>query len=128
MREVKLPSGATLKVKAAPFSDSKALYQAVLKEMRGVELKSETRTMELYKNLFCAGFSSKEIESTLVPCLERCTYNDHKIGPDTFEADKAREDYVTVCVEVAKENISPFLKSLYAECQRISVMFEKSPA
>jgi hypothetical protein len=35
MREVKLKSGAVLKLQAAPFKDAKALYQALLREMKG---------------------------------------------------------------------------------------------
>ena len=34
MKEVKLPSGAVLIIRLSPFSDSKALYQAVLKELQ----------------------------------------------------------------------------------------------
>jgi hypothetical protein len=128
MREMKLPSGAVLKIKAAPWAEAKALYKAVLKEMREVEIKGKTDVLEMYKNLFCTGFSSDEIDSCLSVCMKRCTYNDLKIDQDTFEKEEAREDYVTVCVEIAKENVLPFLKSLYAEFQRISAEIEGNQA
>lgn len=128
MREMQLPSGAVLKINAAPWAEAKALYKAMLKEMRDVEINTKSEALDLYKNLFCVGFASNEIEACLAQCLKRCTYNDLKIDNDTFEKVETREDYVTVCVEVAKENVFPFLKSLYAEFQRISVMIEGSQA
>jgi hypothetical protein len=132
MKEVKLPSGAVLKVSPAPFKDAKALYQALLKEARGIEINSKTEMAEIYKNLFCTGFSSEEVERVLWVCLARCTYNsgkgDLKIDGDTFEPVEARDDYMQVCVEVAKENVLPFVKSLYAEYKRMLSMTENVQA
>ena len=126
MREVKLPSGATLKIGLAPFADSKALYQALLAEGKGIELNAGTDTVSLFKQFFCSGFSSKEIEQCLWKCMERCTYNggkgDLKIDQDTFEPVEAREDFLVVCIEVGKENVSPFLKSLFVEYERFLAM------
>lgn len=115
MREVKLPSGAILVLNPAPFADSKALYQAVLKEAKGVAFTTKVEMGNVYKDLFCAGFSSPEIEKCLWVCMPRCTYNKLKITEDTFEPVSAREDFIIVCMEVAKENIHPFVKSLFAE-------------
>lgn len=115
----KLPSGAELAFNPAPFSDAKALYQAILDELRAVafigldldDLEKEVPT-DLIKNLFCAGFASKKIEAALWECFKRARYNGQKITEDTFEPINAREDYSVVCVEVARENIAPFAKSL----------------
>lgn len=118
-KEVKLPSGAVLKITPARFEESRALYQAILKEAKGVIIGSKTEMASVYKDLFCIGFASKEIEACLWECFKRCTYgkgtSDLKIDNDTFEPTEARDDYLTVCMEVAKENIHPFVKSLYAE-------------
>lgn len=123
MREVELPSGATLKITCAEFVVSKALYQAVIKELRGV--KGE-KVEDLLKEVFCAGFSSPEIEACLWECFKRCMYNSGagnlQITTDTFEPVERRDDYMKVCVEVAKENILPFVKSLYAEFQHFLLM------
>lgn len=120
-REVKLPSGAVLKVQPAPFTDAKALYQAVLAEAKGVEISKEIDMGNLLKTILMSAFSSPRIESTLWVCFQNCTYNtgtpgagDLKIDKDTFEPVAARGDYTTVCMEVGEENISPFVKSLYA--------------
>lgn len=120
MKSVKMPSGATLKISPAPFVDAYALYQAVLVELRGVTVTETEFTGNLLKNILCAGFGSKAIETRLWTCLARCTYNDGvsgdlKITLDTFEPVERRGDYVKVCVEVARENVAPFASSLYAE-------------
>ena len=132
MKEMKLPSGAILKIGLSPFSDAKELCQAVLKEVKKLEFSSKTEMSTLYKEIFCAGFSSKNIEKYLWKCMQRCTYNDGKgdlkIDDQTFESVTAREDYMSVCIEVAKENIMPFMKSLYAEFQRILATVESTPA
>lgn len=132
MREHKLPSGAILKVSPAPFKEAKALYQAILKEGRGIEVSSKTELAALYKEIFCAGFSSVEVERCLEACFKRCQYCDSrgelKIDESTFEPVNARDDYMTVCMEVAKENVLPFVKSLYAEYQRIIAMTDKDQA
>jgi hypothetical protein len=119
MTEVTLPSGAVLKITPADFETSKALYQAFLEEMKVIKLSGKDEMADVFKNLACIGFSSKKIETCLWKCFERVTYNsgngDLKISKDTFEPVAAREDYMAVCIAVAKENILPFMKSLYAE-------------
>jgi len=120
MIEKKLPSGATLKFTLAPFAEAKALYQSCLEELRGLRVDpKEEVDVNLFKDLFCTGLSSKKIEACLEVCLKRAIYNngkgDLKIGDDTFEPVEARQDYIPACFEVAKENIAPFVKSLYAE-------------
>lgn len=131
-REVKLDSGATLRIQMAPFDASKNLYQAILRELNVVEIAGKVQMGELYKNLFCRGFASPEIEACLWPCLKCCTYDDGngelKIDKDSFEPVERRADFVYVCMEVAHDNVSPFMKGLYAEYIRRLSMVEKDPA
>ncbi len=119
MREVKLPSGAVLKIQPAPFAVAKSLYQALLKEMKGIAIGPQSNMQDMFKDAFCIGLSSLEIEACLWECFKRCTYNggagDLKIDDQTFEPVERRDDYVKVCVEVGRENVLPFGKSLYAE-------------
>lgn len=116
LKEFVCPSGAVLKIGLSPFADSKTLYQALLKELKDVHLDSKMEMSTLFKELFCIGFSSPEIEKALKVCLKRCTYDsgkgEFKIDDSTFEPLEAREDYMSVCMEVAKENVLPFMKSL----------------
>ena len=115
-KEFTLPSGAVLQVNLAPFADSKALYQAVLEEVRGISINDDQDIgVNLIKDLFCTGFSSKKIEATLEKCLARCLYKGERITKDSFEDAEARGDYMKVLIEVTKENILPFVKSLSAE-------------
>lgn len=129
MRKVKLPSGAELTIQPAPFVDSKNLYQALLKELKEVKIDLKMEMANLYKELFCVGFSSPQIEACLWKCLERCTYDNGKLGPlkidkDTFESIEAREDYMTVCTEVTKDNVSPFVKTLFADYAQFTQTIE----
>lgn len=121
-KEVTLPSGAVLRITPAPFAVAKDLYQAVLRELRFIPIQSENEFGELLKNIFTAGFSSKEIERLAMKCMERCTYDagdgQEKFTDKTFEPVEAREDYSVVFFEVVKENINPFAKSLWREYQK----------
>lgn len=128
MREVKLPSGATLKIGVAPFDDSRALFQAVLKEAKAVEMNTQRQMGDFLKDLFCTGFSSREVQVCLDKCLARCTVDGAKIDGDTFEPAARREDYIVVCTEVLVENISPFAKSLFAQLGTVSAMIVSSQA
>lgn len=114
-RKVKLPSGATLKIGVAPFADSKNLYQALLRELRGVNVAGEIDFRTLWKDLFCIGFSSPDVDAAMSPCLARCLYDEQKITDATFEPVKCREDYLRVLMEVARDNVDPFAKQLFAE-------------
>jgi hypothetical protein len=115
MKEVTLPSGATLKITPSPFAVARDLFQAVTDELKAVHISASTEIdVNLFKDMFCAGLSSKRIEKCLMECLKKATYNGLKITEDTFEPVEAREDYVHVMLEVAKENLAPFMKSLFA--------------
>lgn len=116
MIEKKLPSGAVLKLSLAPFAEAKELYQAVLSEVKNVKTSMDQEIdINMFKDLLCTGFSSKKIEDAMAPCLRRCTIDGLKIDEQTFEPEERRQDYVIVYWEVARANIFPFLKSLYAE-------------
>lgn len=124
MRKVTLPSGAILEIGEAPFATAKALWQALMREMKLVAISQKGEVSEMLKNAFCAGFSSPEVEACLWECMRRCLYNGLKIDDGTFEPTKARGDYIKVCVEVAKDNVSPFAKSLYADYKTFMGMTE----
>jgi hypothetical protein len=125
MREVTLPSGAILKINPARFDESKALHQALLREFNKVHIDADLENEKVdvvnpAKDALCLAFSSQEVEACLWKCLIHCTYNDgasgdSKILPITFEPQQARGDFIEVCVEVAQDNIAPFVKSLYAK-------------
>ncbi len=118
--KIDLPSGKVLDISTSPFADSRALYQAVLEEVKGLDIDPKTEMdVKFFKDLFCIGLSSKKIESALEKCFDRSTYDGKRITKDTFEPIEAREDYLDVCFHIAKENILPFTKSLSARYSHI---------
>lgn len=114
MREVTLPSGAILKVAPAPFADALALNEAVMRVLRGVPVNARSELGEALKSMCCDFVASPEVKRALAPCMARCMYGGLKIDDTSFEAKEKRGDYYDVVYEVAKENLEPFLKSLYA--------------
>ena len=127
---MKLPSGAELEITLAPFSDGRSLYQALLEELRPMKMDDQAEVdVNLFKDLFCAGFSSKKVESALFACMKRCTYNGVRIVDvdAIFEPETAREDYFSVCFEVAKRNLTPFTKDLYAKFSQVQGLLKSSP-
>lgn len=113
---MKLPSGRELQVTLSPFKISKTLFQAMLDELRVMEVNPDTNIdTNFWKNAFCAGFSSKKVEICLNECFERAIIDKVKVGDDSFEKVEHRDDYLAVCLEVARVNVSPFTKTLFAE-------------
>lgn len=97
----------------ASFREANALQKAIAKETKKLEVKGDLDlNYEFMKNLLCSALASDEIEAALKPCLKRCLYGDFKIDENTFEDVEARQDYFTVCFEVIKENLLPFVKGL----------------
>ena len=129
MADITLSSGATVVITAAPFADSKELFQAVLRELQistdGTDSKSEVSVM--LTRFLAAGFSSKEVEKCLWKCALRCTHNGVKIVPETFEPVERRPDYMECMLAVAKENLNPFLKSLFAEFKNALSLIQSIP-
>lgn len=126
-KKVQLPSGAELVIGVSDFEVAKDLYQAVLDEIKHLQLDPNAEIdSNLYKNLFCAGFSSKKIEACIYKCFEKCLYGGARITKATFEPVQAREDYMSICFEVVQENITPFMKNLYVKYQDILAQIQKN--
>jgi len=112
---MKLPSGAELEITLSPFKISKKLYQTILKAMKGLEIDPGMEVdVSFIKDMMCELLSNEEVELALDECMKRVKYNGHRISEDTFEDEKARQDYILVCKEVALRNVLPFMKNLFA--------------
>lgn len=118
MKEVKLPSGAVLKIGIVPFDACNELKKAVMQEVKGISIARVKDVMDVSKDYICTVFGSDAVEMKLWECMKRCTYNsgkgDLKLDKDTFEAIEARQDFTEVQIEVGMECLGPFGKSLYA--------------
>lgn len=112
----KLSSGASLRINIASFTDGRALYQSILREMKILKISEDQDIdVNLLKDMFCILLSSEEIEKKILVCANKALYNDIKITEETFEPVEAREDYIECLYHVALENIRPFGKALIAE-------------
>lgn len=119
--KVSLPSGAELEMTLAPFLEGEKLFSATAECLKAVKvdgLNTEdlAASFESLKNAVLACITSKEMKDALLACLKRCTYNGQRITSwDVFEDLKAREDYLSVCWEVVKFNLTPFTKNLFSK-------------
>lgn len=114
--KVSLPSGAVLEMTMAPFLEGRKLLAAISSCIKSVKVDADLgqqSSLNSLKDVFLGCLTSKEVEDALLDCLKRCTYNGQRITSwDIFEDLKAREDYMTVCLEVSKFNLAPFTKNL----------------
>lgn len=124
MKEITLKSGTVLKLGTIPFAEAKALYQAVLSVGKDVTFNTKQDYAAIVKDVFCFGFSSPKVDACLAVCFSRCLYNGLKIEDSLFEDEKAREDYIEVCMEVAEYALAPFLKGLYAKLNLVISMMQ----
>lgn len=124
--EVTLSSGAKLMLGHTPFTESKALYQALLEQAKEVTIDFNTDLdINLFKDLFIAAATSQKVDACMWVCLKRCLYNGQQITEQTFEPIEARKDYVKVIMEVAQHNVAPFFESLRSAYSQVQAR-EKS--
>jgi hypothetical protein len=121
IKEITLNSGKVLKVDLCEFEIGKDLFQAVMEEIKALKMdENASIDVNFYKDLFCAYISSKRIESCVWRCFDKVIYDNMKVNKDLFNTNlQAREDYLDIVWEVAKENLAPFTKNLYAQFSRI---------
>lgn len=117
--KVSLPSGAELEMTLAPFLEGRRLSKAVANCLKKVNIDSNTEleaNINTLKDVFVECLTSQEVEDSILLCLKRCTYNKQRVTSwDIFEDVNARQDYISVCWEVCKFNLAPFMKSLFAK-------------
>lgn len=120
--KVSLPSGAELEITLAPFLEGEKLFSATAECLKSVNFDGKIDIEELsagfnsLKDAFLACITSREMKDALLSCLKRCTYNGQRITSwDIFDDANARQDYLTVCWEVCKFNLAPFMKSLISK-------------
>lgn len=115
-QKITLPSGAVLEMTMAPFQEGRKLQVAVSKALKSVNLSANIENANALKDAFIEVSTSKEVEDAILACLKRCTYNNERIlNWEFFEDINRREDYFSVCWEVVKFNLYPFMKRLFAQ-------------
>lgn len=132
MKEVRLPSGAVLKIGSIPFDPSNELKKAVMVKVLQIPITSKNEVLNVSKDMLCLLLSDERVEQCLWKCMERCLYSDSrgelKIDKGTFEPFDCRQDFIDVQAAVAEECLMPFSKGLFALLQRVlALVGETSP-
>ena len=125
--KVSLPSGAELEMTLAPFMEGERLFSATAECLKGVKVDGNADVSDLTSNLnslkdmFLSCLTSQAMKEAILACLKRCTYNKQRITSwDIFDDINAREDYLAVCWEVVKFNLTPFTKSLISKFNEVT--------
>lgn len=120
--KVSLPSGAELEMTLAPFLEGEKLFSATAECLKkvtldgNIDIQDFTAGFNSLKDAFLSCATSKEMKDAILGCLKRCTYNGQRITSwDIFDDADARQDYLIVCWEVVKFNLTPFTKNLFSK-------------
>tara|TARA_R110000744_G_scaffold185884_2_gene305276 strand:- start:1242 stop:1661 length:420 start_codon:yes stop_codon:yes gene_type:complete len=127
--EFKAPSGAKVVVNPADWESTISLQSAISKDIAGnkfsLGMKNEEGEQD-FSDLVRVAFSisgSSDVREALYSCLSRCTRSGEKITKETFEEVEARQDFIQICIECAKINLSPFQVGLrFAFSQGLQMM------
>lgn len=125
--EVSLKSGSKLRITISELEVCDELFDSFCEELKKVSFTKDQDYIDLIKNVLTYSISSKRFKNAVKKCFDRCLYNDLKITKDTFEKVSSREDYIDVIFEVAKANLSPFMKGLFSQFGKVSELIEKLP-
>ena len=116
MNEVVLETGRKIRISLASFEVGKNLYQVITEELTRLKINfNDDIDVNFFKDVLCVFLSSKKIEEALWKCAEKCLYENTKITPAVFEDETAREDFFEVMYLIARRNIDPFAKALFAK-------------
>ncbi|MDR3244661.1 MAG: hypothetical protein LBT79_07935 [Elusimicrobiota bacterium] len=120
--KVVLPSGAQLEMSLASFQEGEALFSSVAECLKStkIDMKQDVGNIEENINSLKDGLlsclTSKKVKDCILVCLKRCIYNGQKISDwSFFDNINLRVDYLNVCWEVARFNLYPFTKNLFAK-------------
>ena len=129
MTEIPLPSGANLKITPAPFKDSRALLQVVMRKVQEINVPDGAAKLTILRKILASSLSSPEVDTCIWVCFKRCLVNDGVsdavITEQYFE--DHREDYMLACIEVELVNILPFLNGLSSELKTQDAVKESTP-
>lgn len=113
MTEFTAKSGAKVVINLAPWGDAKALKAAIEREASssGLKLDANADAASLIASILHID-SSDFVDRAIWPCLARCTRNDAKIIPATFDSADARQDYYEIVSQCLMENFRPLVEGL----------------
>ena len=121
MKEIKVPSGAEVKLVYGGFQASMNLKKAIseaLTSQGGLALKGLNKDADLSEAipLILAIDSSEKVHDCIFECLKKSTYNKEKITKDTFDENEDMiQDYYPIAIACIKRNIRPLSPSLFSK-------------
>ena len=132
-----LPSGTKMGIEIASWGVVGILRRALAKEMKAVDIQLSDSVLGAalskdpraimaalggsdvngLKNIVMQLLGSQEVEEAVFMCMVKCTLQPEgeavqKITAATFEPEARREDFIPAAVEVIRQNLTPFIKSL----------------
>jgi hypothetical protein len=120
MKEIKVPSGAEVKLAYGGFQASMNLKRAISEAVtsQGDLLKGldEDSNISEMIPLVLAADSSERVHDCIFECLKKSTYNKEKITKNTFDENEDMiQDYYPIVIACIKRNLSPFFPSLFSK-------------
>lgn len=110
-----LKSGKKLEIDIAPIETGLTLYRAILIECKGANLdlsvaEEDTIYSMLLKNKeACLNvLSSEAVLEAVKSCCDKVVYDKQRFSMELFDKVENREDFISVMMIVAMENIRPF--------------------
>lgn len=129
--DLTVKSGAKVVINTAPFEDALALNNAIGQLLPSIDIKMDAElnidVASMAKVMVVVG-TQAPVQTLVMKCLARCTYNGQAITPSTFEPVTAREDYYECAIACVKENIGPFVNSLFSQFSGLLEAMPKNPA
>lgn len=121
-KEITFKNGHEAVINIASFSKAMKLKNAIAKALLKENIDISKLDFENLNSLFSgllAVDSDEDVNKAIFDCLAKSLYNKEKITIDTFEDEKARENYYLILIECLKLNLSPFIKPLISKFQDI---------
>lgn len=116
-QKVYLPSGKEIISQPSTFEKGRRLYQVILREAKKLNL--DLGNLDVDANIIfqigTLALSSEEIDQAIWEVSDKTLIDGVKVSVDYFKVVENREDYFHFLMEVAKVNLAPFMKSLFAQ-------------
>lgn len=116
--EIQTKSGAAVVINSAPFEDALALNNLVAPYLTVIQTFADGNAnirMDDLSKIMVEAATNVQIQRQVMQCLKRCTYKGQAISAATFEDSQARADYYEVVAGCIKENVTPFVESLFSQ-------------
>jgi len=138
---MKLFNGKELDITLGSFQEADNLFKAVCHALKGNKIdipdsvKSDLSTGQLsgILDMLLSVISDDEIESCIFECAKRCGIGPthEKINIEYFDKEENRQEYIPVMLEIAKANLTPFIKGITSslgalDVQKITTILQSS--